>query len=165
MISAIVAIDENYGIGYKGDLLCSIKEDLKHFKELTTNNIVVMGRKTWDSLPKKPLPNRVNIVITNSVTNLSLKDNVIYVRLDLFKRIIKELGEKSNIYIMGGSHIYKELLPYCEYVHLTKIHKSFENVDTYFPVLKDDEWELLDAEPIMNQEDIEYQFEIYKRKG
>lgn len=53
MISAIVAIDNNYGIGYKGELLCHIKEDLKHFKEVTSKNIVIMGRKTWDSLPKK----------------------------------------------------------------------------------------------------------------
>ena len=63
MISAIVAVDNNWGIGYNGKLLENIPNDLKHFKELTTNNIVVMGSKTWDSLPNKPLPNRFNIII------------------------------------------------------------------------------------------------------
>ena len=66
MISAIVAVDENWGIGYDGKLLEKIPEDLKHFKELTNNNVVVMGRKTWNSLPTNPLPNRTNIVITRN---------------------------------------------------------------------------------------------------
>ena len=83
MISAIVAIDENYGIGYNNELLCSIKEDLERFKKLTTNNVVVMGRKTWDSLPKKPLPNRTNVVVTNNVKNFFLKeDGTIYISLN-----------------------------------------------------------------------------------
>ena len=65
MIAAIVAVDANWGIGYNGDLLEHIPEDLKYFKTLTTGNIVIMGRKTWDSLPRKPLPNRLNMVITS----------------------------------------------------------------------------------------------------
>lgn len=65
MISAIVAVDENWGIGYNGDLLEHIPEDLKYFKTLTDGNTIIMGRKTWDSLPKKPLPNRFNVVITS----------------------------------------------------------------------------------------------------
>ena len=86
MIKAIVAVDENWGIGYNGDLLEHVPEDLKRFKELTTNNIVVMGRKTWDSLPKKPLPNRLNIVVTSkqiedmeNVKFLSLEETIRYI--------------------------------------------------------------------------------------
>lgn len=165
MISAIVAVDENYGIGYNNKLLCNLAEDLKHFKNLTTNNIVVMGRKTWDSLPTKPLPNRTNIVITNSVKNngIVLNNSVIFVTLDLFKKCIEEMGKKYNIFVIGGSQIYKELVSYCDYIHLTRIYKSFENVDTYFPELEENEWKLLDAEPIITQGDIKYQFEIYKK--
>lgn len=163
MISAIVAVDENYGIGYKNELLCHIKEDLKNFKKLTTNNMVVMGKKTWDSLPNKPLPNRINVVVTNSVDTISLIDGVIYVKLDTLKRYLED-WEDHNIFVIGGGQIYKELLPYCDYVHLTKIHKSFENVDTYFPELKESEWALLDEEPIQKQDDIKYQFCIYKRR-
>ena len=67
MIAAIVAVNNNWGIGYNGDLLEHIPADLKNFRKLTENNIVVMGRKTWDSLPKKPLLNRSNIIITNTI--------------------------------------------------------------------------------------------------
>ena len=66
MISAIVAVDNNWGIGYNGKLLERIPEDLKYFKELTNNNVIVMGRKTWNSLPVNPLPNRTNIIITRN---------------------------------------------------------------------------------------------------
>ena len=65
MISAIVAVDENFGIGFNGDLLEHIPEDLKRFKQLTTNKTIIMGRKTWESLPNKPLPDRLNIVVTS----------------------------------------------------------------------------------------------------
>lgn len=164
MISAIVAIDNNYGIGYKNGLLCHIKEDLKHFKEVTSKNIVIMGRKTWDSLPKKPLSNRINIVITNN-KDLSYYDPYTkFVSLDKVKFLLKELGEKYNFYIIGGSQIYEELLPYCEYIHVTRIYKSFDNVDTYFPELKDEEWDMLDADELKKQDDINYQFCLYKRK-
>ena len=66
MIAAIVAVDNNWGIGYNGELLERIPEDMKYFKELTQNKPIIMGRKTWDSLPKKPLPNRINIIITRN---------------------------------------------------------------------------------------------------
>lgn len=165
MISAIVAVDKNYGIGYNNKLLCNLTEDLKHFKNLTTNNIVVMGRKTWDSLPMKPLPNRINVVITNSVKDngIALNNGVIFATLDLLKKYIEEIGEKYNIFVIGGSQIYKELVSYCDYIHLTRIHKSFDNVDTYFPEIKENEWRLLDVEPTITQGDIKYQFEIYKK--
>ena len=167
MISAIAAIDKNYGIGYKGELLCPIKEDLERFKELTTGNIVVMGRKTWDSLPKKPLPDRVNMVMTNSVEDFKFEDNyTIFMNLEKFKKTISVLGSTYNIYIIGGGQIYKEFLPYCDYIHLTNIQKSFENVDTYFPKFDIiNEWELLDAEFNKTKDNIDYRFEIYKRKG
>ena len=67
MISAIVAVNNDWGIGYNGDLLEHIPEDLKYFKKLTENNVVIMGRKTWDSLPKKPLPNRLNMIVTSQI--------------------------------------------------------------------------------------------------
>ena len=82
MISAIVAVDENFGIGFNGDLLEHIPEDLKHFKELTSGHTVVMGRKTWDSLPKKPLPNRHNLVITKDPSIYEMKYSfILYAKL------------------------------------------------------------------------------------
>jgi dihydrofolate reductase len=80
MISAIVAVDKNWGIGFNNDLLEHIPEDLKRFKELTTGNTVIMGRKTWDSLPKKPLPDRLNIIITSNPKEN--EENIKYMTLE-----------------------------------------------------------------------------------
>ena len=164
MISAIVAVDENYGIGYKGNLLCRIRSDLDRFRRLTTGNIVVMGRKTWDSLPTKPLPNRTNIVITNNVDEFELKNGVIFTTLDLLKETICEIGEIYDVFVIGGSQIYKELLPYCKILHLTKIHKSFEEIDAYFPKIEEDEnWKAEIIGDIFSTDNgTEYQFCVYE---
>jgi dihydrofolate reductase len=88
MISAIVAVDQNWGIGYKGELLEHLPPDLKYFKELTTGHVVVMGRKTWDSLPKKPLPNRINYVITREAK--SSNEEVAYFDMNCIKMMIQK---------------------------------------------------------------------------
>ena len=167
MISAIVAVDNNWGIGYNGELLEKIPEDMKYFKELTTNNVVVMGRKTWDSLPKKPLPNRLNMVITNQTKSSSGCDlvNGEYMKLSL-KNLILQLEYINNVnyFIIGGGQIYKELLPYCEKIYLTKIHKSFDNVDTYFPNLDElDDWCFKCSHGIKTYKDFTYEFMEYDR--
>ena len=136
MISAIVAADENFGIGFQGKLLMPIPEDLKYFKELTNGHIVVMGSKTWDSLPIKPLPNRLNIIITRNPSLVENKfPNVWYGTIgDVIEKVFIE---KEEIFIIGGGVIYEKLLSFCDRVYLTKIYKSFDNVDTYFPNLDD----------------------------
>jgi dihydrofolate reductase len=112
MISAIVAVDENWGIGYQGNLLANIPDDLKRFKELTTDNIVVMGKTTWESLPKKPLPNRVNIVI-DYIEQSSCHPNVFFKNLENTKSFIN-LNSNLNFFIIGGGSIYKQLLSICD---------------------------------------------------
>lgn len=165
MISAVVAVDENYGIGYKGELLCHIKEDLRRFKNITTDGVVVMGRNTWDSLSNEPLPNRTNVVITSHVDGMQIKNGVIYTTLDLFKNCITDIGNEYDVFVIGGGQIYKELLPYCSHIHLTKIHKEFENVDTYFPNIEEDEWYVaLEGDVIHTKNNIDYQFYVYRRK-
>ena len=165
MISAIAAVDENLGIGYKNELLCNIKEDLKRFKELTTDNIVIMGSKTWESLPTKPLPNRVNIVVTNKVDSFSVSNGVMYIRLNHLKEAIVGMGNNFDVFVIGGGQIYKELIPYCERIYLTRIEKSFDNVDTYFPKFENDkEWEMEAIYGFYEQDGIKYHFEEYARK-
>ena len=157
MISAIVAANNDWGIGFNGDLLEHIPEDLKYFKELTTGNVVVMGRKTWDSLPKKPLPNRTHMVITNN-SNVDFSFSLDKVIHQMIQR--KDL----NFFVIGGGQIYKELLPYCDRVYVTKINKCHENVDTYFPNLDEsDEWAPAACSPIYNYKDLTYQFWQYDR--
>jgi dihydrofolate reductase len=155
MISAIVAVDYNWGIGFNGDLLEHIPEDLKYFKQLTTGNTVIMGRKTWDSLPNKPLPNRTNIVITNN-TNMEGQAEF----MDLTDAMLYFIYNKNDdIFIIGGGKIYEELLPMCNRVYVTKIFKDHDQVDTYFPNLDESkEWAPAACSDIRQQGDLMYQF-------
>ena len=170
MISAIVCVDDNWGIGSNGDLLVHIPEDMKFFKDMTDNGIVIMGRKTYDSLPKKPLPNRENVVITNTTKNgFSLRmdeDGTVFTNLDDVKYALrlKEMDE-FNVFIIGGGQIYKELLPYCECVYVTKIFHCYDNADTYFPnidVMQD--WKIKSTSEIKEYNGIKYQFCEYRKK-
>ena len=166
MISAIVAVDENWGIGSNNELLEHIPEDLKRFKKLTDENTVVMGRKTWDSLPVKPLPNRFNIVISRQ--EQQYEPNSFTWVITLEKCIQTMLNDDIDDYfIIGGGQIYKELLPFCDRVYVTKIFKSHENVDTYFPNLDEPEewntWKVTEQSKTYTYNDLMYQFWTYDR--
>ena len=165
MISAIVAVDEDWGIGFNGELLEKIPEDLKYFKELTTGNTVVMGRKTWDSLPVKPLPNRGNFIISREAP-LLMENKAIRMNLDMIKDTMGT-NKDENYFIIGGGQIYKELLPFCDRVYVTKIYTSHENVDTYFPNLDEPEewntWKVVHQSKTKIYNNILYQFWTYDR--
>ena len=164
MISAIVAVDQNWGIGYNGKLLARIPEDLKRFKELTIGNIVVMGRKTWNSLPVNPLPNRTNIIITKNPIYFTTKKGAF--RQDLEHTVQDMINMKNDFewFVIGGGEIYKQLLPYCDRVYVTKIEKSYKNVDTYFPNLdKDPNWEVSTCTELRDYKNIPYAFLTYDR--
>ena len=169
MICAICSVDENWAIGYQGKLLANIPEDMKFFKEKTKDNTVIMGRKTYDSLPTKPLPNRENVVITNNFLNgynLSRDENgTVFTDLISIKNVLrlKEMDE-YNIFIIGGGQIYKELLPYCEYVYVTKVFHSYDNADTHFPNIDNmPEWVMESASEIKEYNNIKYQFCKYRK--
>ena len=163
MISAIVAVDENFGIGFNGDLLEHIPEDLKHFKELTSGHNVVMGRKTWDSLPKKPLPNRHNLVITKDPSIYELTNEVWFYTLRQIEVLMLK-NKNVNYFVIGGGQIYEKLLPICDKVYLTKIMVSHGNVDTYFPNIElMDNWKCIEQSEIKQYNDISYQFKTYSR--
>lgn len=162
MISAIVAVDNNWGIGFNGDLLEHIPEDLKYFKQLTSGCVVVMGRKTWDSLPKKPLPNRLNIVITSQERHF--EEMAAFIPFSEAVSRLKRSPKEDDWFIIGGGQIYKELLPYCDRVYVTKIFKDHDQVDTYFPNLDEsDEWAPAIYSDIRQQGDLMYQFWQYDR--
>lgn len=112
MISAIVAVDNDWGIGYNGDLLEHIPEDLKFFKKLTLGNTVIMGSKTWDSLPEKskPLPKRRNIIVSPE-KRLILEKNAL--RLQMIDVLEYLYTTTDEVFIIGGGSIYEQLLPYC----------------------------------------------------
>ena len=163
MISAIVAVDNNWGIGFNGDLLEHIPEDLRYFKEITENNWIVMGRKTWDSLPKKPLPNRPHLVITNNPMSYEDIDTVIFSKIGQAK-LIMNTQKGIDFFVIGGGQIYEKLLPMCDRVYVTKIFKDHDQIDTYFPNLDEsDEWAPAACTDIRQYKDLTYQFWQYDR--
>lgn len=169
MISVIVAADLNNAIGNKNGLLAHIPADMKHFKDLTMGSTVVMGRKTYDSLPKKPLPNRLNLVITSKVKDRYeiQDDGSIFVSMEYAKTwLINRKAIGDYVFIIGGGQIYKELLPYCDKIYLTKIFHAYEDADTYFPNIdKMDEWKQEKAGEVKEYNGLKYQFCEYTRSG
>ena len=161
MISAILAVDNNWGIGYNGDLLEHIPEDLKYFKELTTGHVVVMGTNTWNSLPIKPLPRRGNIIISRADRLIMCKNTS---RLHMEDVLDYFDYTEDDIFIIGGGSIYNQLLPFCDRVYVTKIYKDHDNVDTYFPNLdKSEEWAPAVCSNLRTHNDLSYQFWQYDR--
>ena len=164
MISAIVAVDNNWGIGYNGNLLEHIPDDMKFFKKLTTGNVVIMGRKTWDSLPVKPLPDRLNLVITRQGRDVDCMTCFIDMDEAKVRAAMARHDPEDKWFVIGGGQIYKELLPFCDRVYVTKIHKTYENVDTYFPNLDEsEEWTPALQTAIHTYNDLSYQFWEYDR--
>ena len=133
--SIIAAVAENYAIGKDNDLLCHLPGDLKRFKQITSGNTVIMGRKTFLSLPNGALPNRRNIVISRS-QNLNFKNVEIVASIGEAIKICD--ADKEN-FIIGGGEIYKQFLPFVDKIYLTKIHAVFDG-DTFFPELNCDDW-------------------------
>lgn len=167
MISAIVAVDSNYAIGNKNGLLAHIPADMKHFKSLTSGATVVMGRKTYDSLPIKPLPNRLNLVITSKVKDRYeiQNDGSIFVSMEYVKNwLVNRKAIGDYVFIIGGGQIYKELLSYCDKVYLTKIFHAYETADTYFPNIEEmNEWKLEKVGEMQEYNELKYQFCEYIR--
>jgi dihydrofolate reductase len=130
-ISLIAAIGEHNELGQNGNLLCYLPADLNHFKEITAGHTVVMGRKTFDSLPKGPLPNRTNIVISRNA-DLQIAGATVYPSLDY--ALLKLINEEE-IFIIGGAQIYAQILPDADKLYLTRIHAAFPDADVFFPAI------------------------------
>ncbi len=160
-ISIIVSVDENYGIGYKNDLLAYISSDLKRFKQLTIENTVIMGRNTWNSLPKRPLVNRKNIVITRDAS-ANLEGAV---KVNSIEDAVANCPEKGECFIIGGAQIYKQFFDLTDKLYITKILKSFI-ADTFFPTIESDLWIVESESDIFTDEKsgLNYQYITYIRK-
>lgn len=158
-MNLIVAIDEKNGIGKNNNLLTHIPEDMKFFKEKTTGNVVIMGRKTLESFPnKKPLPNRVNIVITG---DKEYKVNGAIVVSSIDEAISKANKFEKEIFVIGGASIYRQMLEYCDTLYVTQIYNTFD-ADTFFPELLN-EWNIEDLSEIKEYKDVKFQFKKYTR--
>lgn len=161
-ITIIVAIAENNAIGYQNDLLAFISADLKRFKQLTTGHPIIMGRKTFDSLPKGALPNRRNIVVSHQ-SNLELKGAEV---VNSLEQALEICSGEEEVFIIGGASIYALSLPLATHLEITHIHHNFDKADTFFPPLNLNDWHLTESIRIDNdiQSPYPYTFATYSRK-
>lgn len=136
-LSAIVVIAENSAIGKNNDLLCHLPADLKHFKELTMGHTIIMGRRTFESLPKGALPGRENIVVTRNA-DYQAAGAVVCHSVDEALQKASMPGER---FILGGAQLYAATIDKVDMLHLTELHASFADADTFFPHFNRDEWQ------------------------
>ena len=149
MIKIIVAMSENRVIGNNNELIWKLSSDLKRFKELTTNNTVVMGRKTYESIGR-PLPNRRNIIITRNSEYLVEGCEIVSSLEEAL------LLTNNKCFIIGGGEIYKQSLEVADKIYLTLVHKEFEG-DTQFPELGK-EWATINTEDFVADDKNEYNY-------
>lgn len=163
----IFAVDNNWNIGLDGGMLTSIEEDLKRFRLITEDNIVIMGRRTLEAIPgHRPLPNRTNILITRS--NKFNKDEFHIINdLEKLHPLLEEINPKNKkeVFLTGGGNVVSQLMPYCNKAYITKILKSFPNADTSIPNLDlDEDWEIVNESKIHYQGELPYKYVDYIRK-
>jgi dihydrofolate reductase len=161
MISIIVAVSEDWGIGKDNELLWRIPDDLKRFKRLTSGNIIIMGKKTWESLPRRPLPDRKNIVLTDvldeeidgSVTAYSIED------------ALSKCDRGKEIFIIGGGSIYRQFLNLADRLYITHVHRKAD-ADVYFPRIDLKIWKVIAKEDFLHNEGgtPPYSYTVYERK-
>lgn len=161
-MNIIVAVDENWAIGNKGDLLVRIPNDQKIFQRETIGKVVVLGRKTLDTFPQKqPLVKRTNIILSRN-PEYTVKNAIVKHSLEELLEELKKY-KSEDIYIIGGSEIYQQLLPYCDVAHVTWIEHSYA-ADSYFPNLdKSLEWKMTAESDELTYFDIPYYFRKYER--
>jgi dihydrofolate reductase len=162
MISIIVAVSEDWGIGKDNDLLWHISEDLKRFRRLTTGNTIIMGKKTWESLPRRPLPGRKNVVLTDnpkeiiegSVTAYSIED------------ALSKCGREEEIFIIGGGSIYRQFMPLADRLYITHVHTKAP-ADIFFPEIDLSIWEVAEKEEFKNvdSQSVPYTYVVYRKKN
>lgn len=178
MLSIIACISKaNRAIGYQNRLLYHIKSDMTRFRELTTGHVIIMGRKTYESLPNGALPNRCNIVVSKSrkelpncevyasleealtaVTNKTRRDKAEADKAERDNTIIDK-----EYFIIGGESIYSQALPFADKLYLTLVNQEPSHADTFFPAINPEEWEVAEKE-MRNENDLSFTFLTLYRK-
>ena len=160
MLSIIAAVASNRAIGYKNKLIYWLPDDLKRFKALTTGHTIIMGRNTFDSLPKGALPNRRNVVLSRTVSELPGCD--VYPSLD---EALKHCDADEDIYIIGGASVYEQAMPIADRLCLTEIADTPAQADTFFPDYSDWKEQSREDHDIDEKHSHRYSFVDYVRGG
>lgn len=168
-VNAIVAVDENFGIGYHNELLFRIKEDMELFKELTLNNVVIMGRNTLESLPNgEPLKDRINIVLTSdkekSDKTIIDANNIMYAN-SVDAALLTASVFNKDIFVIGGASVYEQMLEYCDKVYITKAYINC-TVDKFFPnIIEDSRFKIVQETGIKQYNNISYKLCVYENSS
>ena len=159
----IVAADEKWGIGIKGDLLTPLPEDMKFFREKTKGSVVVYGRKTLESFPNhKPLPNRINIVLTNNKDFQCEGTTVVHSIEEALKECEKYTDRE--VFLIGGGTLYRSMLKYCNKAYITKIEKTFDEADTFIYNLDEmSDWKQTEVSDQKEYKGTYFRFTTYER--
>jgi dihydrofolate reductase len=160
-ISIVAAIADDYAIGYKKKLPWNLPADMKHFKALTTGHTVVMGKRTFESLPNGPLPNRKNIVLTTMLTE-AVREG--YFEAESLEDAMELCSNADQIFVIGGSAVYRQCLDIADAMFITWVHGSFP-ADTYFPEIDFSVWKEVSREDCpADQTNLHpYSFTVYEK--
>ncbi len=159
-ITIIAAVADNLAIGREGQLIYRLPNDMKRFRTLTTGHAIIMGRRTFESLPNGPLPNRRNIVLSRHVNSIA--------GCEVYASLEEALAHchDEELFIIGGESIYRETLPLATRMHLTLVHASPPDADTFFPEYRDGEWTEVSRQenPVDERHEVAYSFVDYEKK-
>ena len=159
IISMIACIAKNYAIGYKNQLLYHIPHDMKRFKALTSGHCIIMGKKTYESLPHGALPNRRNIVISHRQQTIEGCET--YTSLEL---ALAACTQEQEIFVIGGESIYAQTIHLAHQLYLTIVEDCPSKADCYFPTLDIQQWDITKKETFQ-EASLKYAFVTYRRKG
>ena len=161
-VSSIVAIADDRAIGKDNDLLWHLSADMKHFKAITTGHTIIMGRRTFESLPKGGLPNRRNLVLTSATGKEFLNASA----CKSIEEALTLCHDEEEVFIIGGASIYNQSLDIADKMYITRVHAEFPDADTHFPNVDWSAWEQVEKQdfPADEKNPFAYSFETYIRK-
>lgn len=140
-MTLILVMDNDHAIGKNGGLLCRLPEDMKNFRAVTLNSTVIMGRKTYESFPKRPLPDRENLVLSRS--GKELDGAKVFSDIDSLMEYVKTV--KNKVFVIGGGEIYNQLAPYCDEALITRLYENIGG-DVFFEDIEHDpDWALAES--------------------
>ena len=162
MINIICALAQNGAIGYQNELIYHLRADLQRFKALTTGHTIIMGRRTFESLPKGALPNRRNIVLSRNEE----REFPGAERFSNLKEALAACQKDEEIFIIGGASVYQESYPFAHRLYLTHIEATPEKADVFFPEFNTNDWEITGTEPhdVDDKHPVPFRFVNYLRK-
>ncbi len=142
-ISLIVAMAENRAIGVNNSLLYRLPNDMRRFRTITTGHTIIMGRRTYESLPHGALPNRRNIVLSTTAPSTAFPNCETYHSLE---EALQQCPDGEEVIVIGGAQLYRAAMPYATRIYLTLVHHTPTNADTFFPQLTPDDWTITEEE-------------------